>query len=95
MKDVDIYKTAFHNQQGIFECLAMLFRVVNVQATFQHLMNTIFKDEPNIFISIYLDDILVISKIEEHLQYVHIALEKLRKPSCLYDFINASFLNLM
>ena len=43
-------------------------------------MNTIFKDELDAFISVYLDDILVFSKIEEeHLQHVQIALEKLRK----------------
>ena len=80
VKDADIYKTAFRTQRGQFEFLVMPFGVTNAPATFQRLMNNIFKDELDTFISVYLDDILVFSRtVEEHLQHVRIALEKLRK----------------
>ena len=80
MKDADIHKTAFRTQRGQFEFLVMPFGVTNAPATFQRLMNTIFKNELDAFVSVYLDDILVFSKTEEeHLQHVQIALEKLRK----------------
>ena len=80
MKNADIHKTVFRTQRGQFEFLFMPFGVTNAPATFQHLMNTIFKDEPNAFVSVYFDDILVFSEMEEeHLQHVRVALERLRE----------------
>ena len=41
-------------------------------------MNTIFKDELDAFVSVYLDDVSVFSETEEeHLQHVRVALERL------------------
>ena len=71
MKNADIHKTTFRTQRGQFEFLVMPFGVMNAPATFQRLMNTIFKDELDAFVSVYLDDILVFSETEEeHLQHV-------------------------
>ena len=58
----------------------MPFGVRNAPATFQRLMNTIFKEELGAFVSVYLDNILVFSEMqEEHLQHVRVALEGLRE----------------
>ena len=38
--------------------------LTNMPATFQHFMNDIFQDMSNIFVVIYLDDILVYSESE-------------------------------
>ena len=80
MKKANIHKTAFLTRRGQFEFLVMPFGVMNAPATFQRLMHTIFKNELDAFVSIYLDDILVFSETkEDHLQHVRVALERLQK----------------
>ena len=58
----------------------MPFGVTNTPATFQRLMNEIFKEELDDFVLVYLDDILIFSRtLQEHILHIHRALEKLRK----------------
>ena len=38
--------------------------LTNVLATFQHFMNNILQDMSNVFVVVYLDDILIYSKSE-------------------------------
>ena len=58
----------------------MPFGVTNAPATFQRLMNDIFKEELDDFVLVYLDDILIFSRIlQEHILHIRRALEKLRK----------------
>ena len=40
----DEWKTAFCTKQGLFECTVMLFHLTNTAASFQEMMDTIFKD---------------------------------------------------
>ena len=57
----------------------MPFGVTNAPATFQRMMNAVFKEELDTFVLVYLDDILAISRtIEEHINHLRIVLRKLR-----------------
>jgi hypothetical protein len=68
IKEGDEFKAAFRTNRGLFEPLVMFFGLTNSPATFQNMMNDIFRDlvaEGHVLI--YLDDILIFSKtFEEH-----------------------------
>ena len=75
----DIYKTAFRTRYGHFEFKVMPFGLTNAPATFQSMMNNLFQEYIDKFVSIYIDDILVFSKSkEEHLEHLKIVLDILR-----------------
>src|SRR6266481_6686441 len=54
--------------------------LANAPTTFQHFMNDIFQDMSDIFVVIYLDDILIYSEsVEEHRSHVRQVLNHLRE----------------
>jgi hypothetical protein len=57
----DKWKTTFCTRYGSFEWLVMPFGLSNAPATFQRFMNDIFGDLLNVYVIIYLDDILISS----------------------------------
>jgi hypothetical protein len=75
----DIEKTAFRTHLGHFQFTVLPFGLCNAPATFQTLMNDIFRREIDDFVLIYLDDIMIFSStLEEHLAHVRHVLQKLR-----------------
>ena len=65
---------------GQFEPLVMGFGFTNAPACFQHFINDIFRDILDIFVVVYLDDILIFSKDEaSHQQHVEEVLNRLQK----------------
>lgn len=75
----DIEKTAIKNKYGNFEFLVMQTGLRNAPATFQALMNSIFRDCIDDFEVIYLDDILVFSDTrQDHLNHLRAVLTRLR-----------------
>ena len=79
VKEQDIPKTVFQTQRGQFEFLVIPFGVANAPTTFQRMMNSIFKDELDAFVLVYLDDILVFSQtLEDHIRHIKTALQKMR-----------------
>jgi hypothetical protein len=80
IKTGDEWKTAFRTRFGHFEYLVMPFGLTNAPAVFQHLMNDIFRDVLDMFVVIYLDDILIFSEDpKDHDIHVRLVLERLRK----------------
>jgi len=72
----DEWKTAFRTKKGLFEYTVMPFGLMNAPASFQEMMDTIFKDVEGCVW--YLDDILIFGgkTEEEHQAIVEKVLEK-------------------
>jgi Reverse transcriptase (RNA-dependent DNA polymerase) len=57
----DEWKTAFHTHYGSFEWLVMPFGLTNVPGSFQRFLNGIFADLLDVYVIIYLDNIIIFS----------------------------------
>ena len=72
IKEGDEWKTAFRTRYGLFEYKVLPFGLANAPATFQNMMNEIFRDMIDLGVVIYLDDILIYSENKQD----HVALVK-------------------
>jgi len=79
IKSEDEWKVAFHTNCSLFEPLMMFFGMTNSPVTFQTMMNNIFRTLiAEEIIVVYLNDILIFTKMEEeHEQAVQRVLEVL------------------
>ena len=88
----DIQKTTSRTRYGHYEFLVMSFGLTNTSARFMDLMNRVLKPYLDIFVIVFIDDILIYSRNDEdhasHLRIVHQTL----KDSKLYTkFLNVIF----
>ena len=82
MAEEDIHKTAFRcsGLVGLFEWIVMTFGLKNTGATYQRAMNYIFHKIIGKIVEIYIDDVVVKSKVyQEHLADLRKALECTRR----------------
>ena len=58
----------------------MLFGLTNASVSFQELINNTLREYLDIFVLVYLDDILIfLTDYKQHVQYMRIVLQKLRE----------------
>ncbi|KAL5560380.1 hypothetical protein UlMin_036591 [Ulmus minor] len=103
MHEEDQEHTAFLTNQGLYCYKVMPFGLKNAGATYQRLVNKMFKDQIGKTMEVYVDDMLVKSlKTEEHIQNLKETFEILRRykiklnPSkCAFGVSSGKFLGFM
>jgi hypothetical protein len=77
IKPGDEWKTAFKIRYRLYEYTVMPFGLSNAPATFQNMMNHIFRDLLDLGLIVYLDDILIYAETEE--EHDRIIIEVLKR----------------
>jgi hypothetical protein len=92
IRESDIPKIAFHTRYGLYEYTFMSFRLTNAPAYFMCLMNKVFMEYLDKFVMVFIDDILIFSKMEEeHEVHLRLVLEKLRAHQLYANFSKCEF----
>jgi len=100
IKEEDIEKTAFSTRYGHFEYVVMSFGLTNAPVVFMEAMNRMLHPYLDVFVVVFIDDILVYSKTkEEHEVHLSLVLDKLREykyyaklKKCTFWLFEVSFL---
>jgi len=104
IREGDEWKAAFRTNRGSYEPLVMFFGLCNSPATFQTMMNDIFKeliDEG--LVVVYMDDILIFAKTKEELEKATCRVMQilkdnklyLKKEKCVFEAEKIEFLGLV
>jgi hypothetical protein len=94
MREGDEWKKTFKTNEGLYECLVMSFGLINSPINFMILMNEVLKYFIGKYVIIYLDDILVSSKIEEeNLRHLNLVMRRLQQEKLLININKFYFMN--
>jgi len=99
----DEWKTAFRTRYGLYEYVVMPFGLTNAPATFQAYINKTLMGFLDVFVVVYLDDIVVYSRDEtKHVEQVRQVLANLREAGlylklskCFFHVREINFLGFM
>jgi hypothetical protein len=92
IRELDIPKTAFHTRYGLYDYTMMSFGLINALAYFMYLMNKVFMEYLDKFVVVFIDDILIFSKMEEeHEKHLRMVSEKLRSNQLYAKFSKCEF----
>ncbi|MBW0556590.1 hypothetical protein O181_096305 [Austropuccinia psidii MF-1] len=100
IKEGDEHVTAFRTKYGSYEYLVMPFCLTDSPASFQNLVNDIVADFLDIFVVVYLDDIMVFyGSEEEHVKHVGSVLQRLsdknlsaKASTCVFPAFSVEYL---
>ncbi|GAB5504825.1 MAG: hypothetical protein Pyrs2KO_34800 [Pyruvatibacter sp.] len=82
LREEDRPKTAFRSRFGHYQFKVLSFGLTNAPAQYMNMVNDIFKDMLDIFVLIFIDDLLIYSKsISEHVEHLAAVLARLQKYS--------------
>ncbi|WVZ97273.1 hypothetical protein U9M48_042822 [Paspalum notatum var. saurae] len=88
IRDEDIPKTAFSTRYSLYEYLVMSFELTNAPAFFMYMTNSVFMNELDKFVVVFIDDILIYSKNEKkHAEHLQIVLTRLREHKLYANFL--------
>ena len=92
IKYEDIFKTAFRTRYGHYEFVVMPFGLANALDVFMCLMNNVMHKYLDKFVVVFIDDILIYSKVgEEHKEHLKIVLQELRDHQLFAKFSKCNF----
>jgi hypothetical protein len=92
IRESDIPKTAFHTRYGLYVYTVMSFGLTNAPTYFMYLMNKVFMEYLDKFVVVFINDILVFSKMEEeHKKHLRLVLEQLRSNKLYAKFSKCEF----
>jgi hypothetical protein len=88
----NIPKITFRAPYGLSEYTVMSFALKNALAYFMYLMNKMFMEYLDKFVVVFIDDILIFSKMEEeHEKHLRLVLKKLRSNQLYTTFSKCEF----
>jgi hypothetical protein len=92
IRESNIPKTTFRTRYGPYEYTVMSFRLTNAPAYFMYLMNKVFMEYLDMFVVVFIEDILIFSKTEEeHEKHLRMVLKKLRSNQLYAKFSKCEF----
>ena len=92
VRECDIPKTTFRTCYGHYEFLVMSFGLTNAPVAFMDLMNKVFKPYLDMFVIVFIDNILIYSRNEEdHASHLRIVLQILKDRELYVKFLKCEF----
>jgi len=92
VREEDIQKTTFHTRYRHFKFVVMPFGLTNAPTMFIDLMNQVFREFLDCFVTVFINDILIYSmSLEKHEAHLRIILQKLREEKLYTKFSKCDF----